>query len=117
MFLQSQARGLSLYTPETSATGCGLARESGVNLGLDYSLEGLTAGLCQLAELPAAQSFTSEEEYGWWLPVFITKSDDRIKKCSEKDKEMLLFKELQRGCFRKMQTEFRRKEGIRKVID
>ena len=57
--------GLSLYTPETSVTGCGLTREAGVNPGLDYSLEGLTAGLCQLAVLPAAQSFTSKEESGW----------------------------------------------------
>lgn len=64
MFLQSRARGLSLYTSETSASGCGLTREASVNLGLDYSLEGLTAGLCQLAVLPAAQCFTSEEESG-----------------------------------------------------
>lgn len=91
MFLQGRARGLSLYTPETSATGCGLTGEAGVNLGLDDSLEEPTAGLCQLVGLPAAQSFTSKEESGWWLPVFITKSDDRIKNCSEKDKEMLSF--------------------------
>ena len=60
-----KSSGLSLYTPETSVTGCGLTREAGVNLGLDYSLEGLTAGLCQLAVLPAAQSFASKEESGW----------------------------------------------------
>lgn len=60
-----KANGLSLDTPETSVTGRGLTRGTGVKPGLDYSLEGLAAGLCHLAVLPAAQSFTSKEESGW----------------------------------------------------